>query len=88
MMESDDIVRDMLPPARKYKILKLDISEESEYSLSFILEARTGIFTVDDIKGFLSQLNTIAGCELAYFNILYFLAGGSMSLTISSLSIM
>ena len=69
MMESDDIVRDMLPPARKYKILKLDISEESEYSLSFILEARTGIFTVDDIKGFLSQLNAIARWELAIFYI-------------------
>ena len=87
MMERYDIVRDMLPPVRKYKILKLDISEESEYSLSFILKARSDIFTVDDIKGFLSQLNTISGCEFAYFNILYFLAGGSMSLTISSLSI-
>ena len=87
MMGSDDIVRDMLPPARKYKILKLDISGESEYSLSFLLEARTDIFTVDDINGFLSQLNTIAGCELAYFNNLYFLARGSMSLKISALSI-
>ena len=85
MMERYDIVRDMLPPVRKYKILKLDISEESAYSLSFILEARTGIFTVDDIKGFLSQINAIAGCELAYFNILYFLAGRSISLILSSL---
>ena len=56
------VILEMLPQNYRYKFIKFDIQQQSAKDIKYNLETRVGVFTEEEVKVFLGNLNSSSGC--------------------------